>query len=318
MFSISSALNGMNKPEITVVIPAFNNVATIREVLTRLARQRGALPHRVIVVDDGSSDATADAVRASSRRDNGVTLISGPHRGAGAARNAGAGAADTELLLFLGADILPGPSLLRRHLSIHRQEPGESTGCLGFVTWDPRLPPTPFMVFLEHGGPQNAYGDIAGQTWVDPRRFFYGSNISLKRRAFLDAGGFDAEHFPGYGWEDLELGMRLAARGFRLRYEPAARGVHHHAVHLRDALNRMRAVGRGARVLAALHPEAEAVDLHRERRVGAARRAVFSPPVRRIVLRAARASEKRLLLHRLYRRNLSLAFYDGVHDADEF
>lgn len=305
----------MVNPRFTVVIPAFHSAETLPQVLALLAAQRREVPHTVVVVDDGSGDAThAEAVGAQERYGTSyLTVIAQEHHGAAAARNAGARAAGEPLLLFLGADILPQPHFLRRHASVHVRFPDPSVACVGFVTWDRDIPPTPFMVFLEHGGPQNAYGDIAGTSWVAPEHFCYGANLSLKRGTFEEAGGFAEQEFSRYGWEDLELGIRLARRGIRLYYEPTARGGHMHRVTVADAEHRMWEVGRGARVLQTLHPEARVLNWPRERWVHPLRRWCFPPPLRLGLSWLAERAERRVLLPRLYRRVLSLAFYDGVH-----
>ena len=238
-----------------VVIPAHNNAATISRVLIRL-RPQCADGDRGVIVDDGSTDATADVIErtVASWRDR-VALVRQPQRGPAAARNAAVKLGTNHLLLFLGADIVPDATLLSRHRAVHTWYPESTVGCLGFVTWDSSLPPTPFMVWLEHGGNQNAYGEIAGKTWVDPRAYCYCANLSVKREFLEDAGGFDEEHFRSYGWEDLDLGIRLARRGCRLCYEPTARARHVHAHTVSSIVQRQRQLGTGAVILERLHPD---------------------------------------------------------------
>jgi hypothetical protein len=173
------------------------------------------------------------------------------------------------------------------------------------------------MVFLEHGGPQNAYGDIAGCRWVSPQKFFYGSNLSLKRSMFDLTGGFDERHFSTYGWEDLELGVRLTQHHFRLYYEPTARGDHAHRVTVPLAERRMRAVGRGARTFRMLHPTIGVLDWSRERTLRPLRQWCFPRPLRVALSWVATEAENSFVLPRLYQRVLSLAFYDGVHGSVE-
>lgn len=303
----------MTALHLTVVIPTRNNPTTLPRVLHALSAQHARMPHRIVVVDDGSEPAVAEA---SLQRivPYGLTVIRGSARGVAAARNQGAAHANTPLLLFLGADILPHPRLLERHLSVHRRYPESFVGCLGFVTWALELSPSPFMVFLEHGGSQNAYGEIAGRSWVDPGSFCYGSNLSLKRALFDAVGGFDDTSFPRYGWEDLEFGMRIARHGGRLYYEPTARGAHFHQISLAESLCRMREMGMGATTLRRLHPETPILRSG-ERWRAPLRRWVFSPPMRALVRTLAARAERRWILPRLYRRVTSLAFHDGVHDS---
>ena len=91
----------------SVVIPAYNEARALPATLDHLAGQTGN--HEIIVVDGGSSDATADIVRAHA----GLTLLSAP-KGRASQMNAGARAARGDWLLFLHADtLLPGGVLAR-------------------------------------------------------------------------------------------------------------------------------------------------------------------------------------------------------------
>ena len=87
---------------ISVVIPAFNAEATIERALDSVLGQSCEL--QVIVVDDGSTDGTAEVVAFHAGRDSRVRLLRVAHGGMGAARNAGIEAATGEWIAFLDAD----------------------------------------------------------------------------------------------------------------------------------------------------------------------------------------------------------------------
>ena len=91
--------------DVSVIIPAYRAAATIRRALASVAGQT-VKPLEVIVVDDGSDDATVEATKACDDLLEGVTLkvFSQPNRGAGAARNRALGEARAAYVAFLDAD----------------------------------------------------------------------------------------------------------------------------------------------------------------------------------------------------------------------
>lgn len=87
---------------VDVVIPVFNGAATIEEALRSVAGQDAGLIERIIVIDDGSSDASAAAVRALNLPE--VELIQTENRGVAAARNLGIERSTSDWVAFLDAD----------------------------------------------------------------------------------------------------------------------------------------------------------------------------------------------------------------------
>lgn len=94
--------------EVTVVIPAYNASSTIAEALKSVLAQ--TLPaSEIIVVDDGSTDETADVVQSLAA---GIVLLRTENRGAASALNSGVEAAQGEVIAFLDADDLWMPEKL--------------------------------------------------------------------------------------------------------------------------------------------------------------------------------------------------------------
>ncbi len=303
-------------PRISVVIPAHNAAGTIAETIAGIGRQ-SLRPLETVVVDDGSSDATAQAAAEAAAADPrlSVRVVRTERHGAAAARNRGARLAEGELVLFLGADQLPHANLVQRHASFHAGAARKAAASVGFVTWDPALPPTPLMAWLENGGGQNAFGAIAGAGSVDPRSFFYGSNLCIRKKVFTDLGGFNEKDFPEYGWEDLELGFRYGRAGYELRYEPDAMTFHRHRISLDDMRIRSYRTGKGFAVMARLYgEEIGPVAAAAEKRYWT-RKILFNPAVAELLRLIAAAVEKRIVMPRLYRRVESLGFYEGLHGA---
>jgi len=241
---------------LSVVIPTKDRAPALARTLAALEAQRaGGAQIEAIVVDNGSSDGTVAQVksRATSAAIP-IQLLERPEGGPAAARNAGVEAACGELILFLGDDTEAEDSgLLRAHLDLHAARPEETYGVLGRITWSPRSPVTPFMRWLENGGPQFHYCDLdAGP--VDAASYFYSSHASVKRSLFQRLGGFD-ERFPTAAVEDTELGVRLADAGLELDYHPELLVFHDHPTTPAQSLRRSVAVRRSAALYNQLRPE---------------------------------------------------------------
>src|SRR5581483_2649280 len=165
------------------------------------------------------------------------------HRGAAAARNHGIEVARGDIIFLLGADIILLPGALAAHARLHIDQPAPQVAALGMVKWDHRLPASAYMEWMAHGGPQNDFDALLGVRWADPARFFYGSHISFKR-SFLGKMRFN-ESFGPYGWEDLEMGRRLATQELQLGVLHNAVGLHHHRSSFRELRHRQFLVGAG-------------------------------------------------------------------------
>lgn len=113
-------------PRFSVVIPAFNAAATLARAIESVRAQTWPA-HEIIVVDDGSTDATAEV----ARRFADVRLIRQANSGVSVARNAGAAAASGDWLAFLDADDSYAPDRLRLHAEWIAEDP-----TLDFLTGD--------------------------------------------------------------------------------------------------------------------------------------------------------------------------------------
>ena len=102
-----------SSPRVSVIIPALNAMATLGRTLASVVRQTER-HFEVIVIDDGSTDGTADLARSFAGRLRGLQVISESRRGTGAARNAGLALARGTYIAPLDADDLWHPTFLRR------------------------------------------------------------------------------------------------------------------------------------------------------------------------------------------------------------
>ncbi len=239
-------------PEVSVVIPTYNRLDVLPEVVAALEAQEGAPPFELVVVDDGSSDGTA-AWLAGRRFAVPARVVTQENRGPAAARNAGVAAAAGRWVAFLGDDTVPASGWLAAHRAAHGERGDDPRlAVIGYTGWHRRLRPTPFLRYVNEHGLQFGYALIDRPEEV-PFNFFYTSNLSLHREMLL-AEPFDTR-FPYPAWEDIECAYRLQRRGLRLAYEPRARVEHDHPTDLARFAARQEKAGYCAVVFHGLHPE---------------------------------------------------------------
>jgi glycosyltransferase involved in cell wall biosynthesis/GT2 family glycosyltransferase len=240
--------------EISVVIPTRDRWPVLRRTLESLeAQDLDGVAAETIVVDNGSRDGSLEQAEAWAAAGGPLAarVVREARPGAGAARNAGAREAAADLILFIGDDCRPArPDFVSGHARAHREEPDPRFGVCGHIAWAPEIEPTPVMEWLIETGKMVDHRRAA-QAPPGPETFYTG-NVSLKRRALEEVGGFD-ERFAVYGYEDLELAMRLDDRGFRATYRPDLLVYHDHRYELGESLRRMETMGRTARLLNRLH-----------------------------------------------------------------
>ena len=214
--------------DVTVVIPVRDRHAELARCLAGLVQ----MP-RVIVVDDASGDpavvarvAAAAGARVLHRAVNG---------GPAAARNTGLTAADTPLVAFLDSDCVPGPGWLDALLP-HFADPA-----VGAVA--PRIVPgEPGRTWLaRYEGASSTLDMGARESIVRPgSRVPYVPGAALVIRRAAAGTGFTETMRVG---EDVDFVWRLAASGWRVRYEPAATMPHQHRVRLHQWFARRKDYG---------------------------------------------------------------------------
>ena len=237
--------------DVSLVIPTRDRRELICETLARLGAQAGAPAFEVIVVDDGSRDGSADAVRRSAAEAGlDLQLLEQSSRGPAAARNRALAVARAPVCLFLNDDTWPLPDLVERHVRFHQQHPEREAALLGNIVLPAEPSPTPFMRLLaeltfdyEDIDPSNAGGG----------RFFT-ANVSAKTSLLKEAGGFD-ESFPLAAHEDLDLGLRLEKLGMRLAYDAGAVVEHWHPCDLDGTIKRLYVEGGSLVSLVKRHPD---------------------------------------------------------------
>ncbi len=235
-------------PDLSVIIPTHNRRAALIRALEALAAQT-LVPTRfeVVVVMDAVTDDTPAALAARTWPFD-LSAIVPPGRGAAGARNAGAGQARGDRIVFMDDDMVPAPGFLAAHL--HAAEGGTKVVVIGHSA--PRM--------VDRGWS----GQLLERWWTaqfqamtaPDHRFSHldvmSGNLSLPRALFLAAGGFD-ETLPVR--EDYELGYRLLCAGATLRFAAGALAWHHDASTASRNLMRAGTEGRADVMVARKHPE---------------------------------------------------------------
>lgn len=240
----------------SVVIPTYNRLSMLVNVLEALDRQIDAPEFEVVIVNDGSKDGTAAALEQFEREGRftfPLTQRTQENGGPGRARNHGVSLARGEWIVFIGDDTVPEPGFMSGHAGTHScYDDDPWVACLGYTGWPDDGSVTAFMHYINDYGLQFGYRLIEHDTIV-PFNFFYTSNISISREV-LAAHPFDTS-FPAAAWEDIELAYRLDALGLRIHYNAEAQTRHHHPTSVESFARRQFTVGKSGAIFLQKHPE---------------------------------------------------------------
>src|SRR5580700_8537555 len=230
---------GWSIDDVTVVIPVRDRQAELARCLAGLVQ----MP-RVIVVDDASGDPAGVARVAAGA--GARVLHRAVNGGPAAARNTGLAAADTPLVAFLDSDCVPGPGWLDALLP-HFADPAVGAVAPRIVADEPGR-----TWLARYEGASSTLDMGARPSIVRPgSRVSYVPGAALVVRRAAAGAGFDEAMRVG---EDVDFVWRLAAAGWRVRYEPAATMRHQHRVRLRAWFARRKDYGTSAASLELRHP----------------------------------------------------------------
>ena len=194
-------------PTVSAILPAYNAESFIRDSIESVLKQTYRRLE-LIVVDDGSTDATGDVIAQYARRDPRVLHLRQPNRGVAAARNLAISSAGGDYIAPIDADDVWFPEKIARQVKALESASPE-TGVA--YAWSRRIDASG-QVFPE----TRPRPEIRG--WVYPAfiyKNFCSASAPLIRRECLEAvGGYDPElrALGGEGCEDLDLLLRLAER----------------------------------------------------------------------------------------------------------
>ena len=204
----------------SVVIPTYNRKPILEKCLRALERQQLPEPsvvtgYEIVLVDDGSTDGTLEWLQQNASEFPHVRSLLQAHTGPAAARNLGVEQATGDTIIFIDSDLVVTPYFLQAHADA-------------------------LMGALAQGSDRVfTYGQVINTCNFDnptsepykltdfSAAYFATGNVAIARHWLHTAGLFDTR-FQLYGWEDLELGVRLKAHGLKLIKCPDAVGYHWH------------------------------------------------------------------------------------------
>ena len=232
----------MNALKATIQLCTYNRAALLERVLDACFEQTvPADTYEVVLVNDGSTDGTAEVIeRARARATCRFTVIEQQNSGLARGRNAGIAAATGERIIFIDDDVLPLPNFVQEHLRSHQAHPLAIVrgGAINVESFDD-LPPPVWSI-----------GNYSGN-------YFWTTNVSVPLKTIRAIGGFNAD-FAEYGWEDIDVGLRLRFAGVKAVFNKHALAYHYkprpRANTVEKMIRQAQAQARTAVQLERLHP----------------------------------------------------------------
>ncbi|MGV2827843.1 glycosyltransferase family 2 protein [Myxosarcina sp. GI1(2024)] len=205
---------------ISVVIPTYNRLPILKKCLLALENQEidrhRIRDYEVILVDDGSTDNTLEWICQHKEQLSHVKVYRQQHQGAAAARNLGVKQTVGDTIVFIDSDLIVTEKFLQAHvdaLTAGKQKLGSDR--LFTYGW-----------VINTNNFENPTSEPYKITDFSAAYFATG-NVAIAKKWLEKAGLFDTS-FQLYGWEDLELGVRLKKLDLKLIKCPAAVGYHWH------------------------------------------------------------------------------------------
>jgi glycosyltransferase involved in cell wall biosynthesis len=226
----------------TIQLCTYNRAALLERVLDACFEQTvPAQTYEVVLVNDGSTDDTPAVIaRAQQRATCAFTVIHQANAGLAAGRNAGIARALGERIIFIDDDVLPLPNFVHEHLRSHQDHPRRIVrgGAINVESFDD-LPPPVWSI-----------GNYSGN-------YFWTTNVSVPLETIRAIGGFN-EGFAEYGWEDIDVGLRLRFSGVKAVFNRHALAYHYkprpRSGNVEQMIRQARAQARTAVQLEKLHP----------------------------------------------------------------
>jgi GT2 family glycosyltransferase len=227
-------------PAVSVVIPVYNGASTIAQTIECILKQCYR-PAEILVVNDGSTDQTADVLSTFGSQ---IISINKPNGGPASARNCGVKRATGELIAFTDSDCVPDPNWLGRLVAAFTADTIAGVG--GRIE---SAGNTMLGEYVDFAGFLNPQSDEQGEI-----PYLITANACFVRDVLLRAGGF-SERFRKPGGEEPELCWRIRQLGYNFKFAVDALVLHHHRQSVHSLLRTLLNYGEGTYVLGQAVPE---------------------------------------------------------------
>jgi glycosyltransferase involved in cell wall biosynthesis len=229
--------------KLTIQLCTYNRAPLLARVLEACFDQTlSPDQYEIVLVNDGSQDETPAVIERAQRIATcALTVVNQANAGLARARNAGIARARGERIAFIDDDVLPTPLFAAEHVRSDARH-GDVV-VRGAVINTESFDALPMPVWSLKNYSAN---------------WFWTSNVSVRRARLEAAGGRFDESFSEYGWEDIELGLRLRALGTKAVFNRRAVAFHWKprpkGTNVAGMLRQVRAQARTAVRLERLHP----------------------------------------------------------------
>ena len=205
---------------ISIVIPTYNRLPILQKCLLALENQQFSNDiisnYEIVLIDDGSTDGTLTWISQNKAQLPHVKTFQQEHLGAAAARNLAIEKATGDTIIFIDSDLVVTENFLQAH-SQALVAGNKKIGSDRLFTYGAVINTCNFE-----------YPTIEPYKITDfSAAYFATGNVAIAKHWLEKAGMFDPQ-FQLYGWEDLELGVRLKQLGLKLIKCPEAVGYHWH------------------------------------------------------------------------------------------
>ena len=222
------------------MVPVYNGASTIARTVECLLRQSYS-PDEIIVVNDGSTDQTAEVLRTFGQK---IVVIAKPNGGPASARNMGIKRATAKLIAFTDSDCLPDRNWLA-HLVAGFDE-DSIAGVGGRIESAGTEMIGQYIDFVGFLNPQSdPQGEIP---------YLITANACFKREVLIQVGGF-SERFRKPGGEEPELCWRIRQLGYQFSFSQEALVLHHHRQTVHSFIKTLLNYGEGTYILGQSVPD---------------------------------------------------------------